>query len=395
MSAIREVPILEGLLLKLCKSTRNIGVPSIADTIDRLNYFVSTSVFAFFVLMTCAKQYIGSPIKCKSPYEFKSSWDEYVNSFCFVGKLRYIEQLYYEAGLSDDHAFYYYQWVPLLLTLQAFLFYLPNLLWLTIQKHLRVDLCTVLLNARDARSIDENNRKRKIIEVSTYLSNNIHSDSRGYFYHPSVYRFYKKYLQGSTIALLYLFIKFLYAANIIAQCFFLKAIIGRAFVDFGWKTAKKYWITSGEHETSLFPRNAFCDYYDRNNLGNNWHNTTVRCVLSINAFNEKIFVFIWFWLALLAIATFANLIYTLIFVIIPTRRRYYLQCLLKCAYDRGKCPPSNVSIDVFLLDLLQNDGVLIFRWIESHAGAIIAAEICKEMFEKQVGSLLKIHPIIT
>jgi hypothetical protein len=51
------------------------------DPVDRLNYFFTPTLLGFFALMVSAKQYVGSPIQCWMPMEFKGGWEEYAEVF--------------------------------------------------------------------------------------------------------------------------------------------------------------------------------------------------------------------------------------------------------------------------------------------------------------------------
>ena len=49
------------------------------------------------------------------------------------------------------------------------------------------------------------------------------------------------------------------------------------------------------------------------------------CLLALNIISEKIYVFVWFWLIILAVLTAGYMIYTIAVIAIPTLRKTMLQ----------------------------------------------------------------------
>ncbi|VDM84026.1 unnamed protein product [Strongylus vulgaris] len=62
--------------------------------------------------------------------EFKGGWEQYAEDYCFIQNTFFnrseIAKLQAEIG--------YYQWVPIVLALQAIMFYLPNWIWKTLHQ---------------------------------------------------------------------------------------------------------------------------------------------------------------------------------------------------------------------------------------------------------------------
>jgi hypothetical protein len=74
----------------------------------------------------------GDPITCWTPAEFPKIWSDFVNQFCFVEGTYFSDmksQLDYNEETRKRQFINYYQWVPYVLALQAFFFYMPRFVW--------------------------------------------------------------------------------------------------------------------------------------------------------------------------------------------------------------------------------------------------------------------------
>lgn len=102
------------------------------DSIDRLNYYYTTLMLMFFSIVVSAKQYVGSPIQCWIPAEFKGGWEQYTEDYCFIKNTYFLplhETIPNDYQRREEKEIGYYQWVPIVLALQALLFFVPNMIW--------------------------------------------------------------------------------------------------------------------------------------------------------------------------------------------------------------------------------------------------------------------------
>jgi len=122
------------------------------------------------------------------------------------------------------------------------------------------------------------------------------------------------------------------------------------------------------------------------------HRYSVQCVLPINLFNEKIFLFVWFWLAFVGIVALGSLaMWVARFGYAPGRRRYvrrhlnYVEPVVTEA-DRRRRKRKARS---FVGGYLDQDGVFILRLVAHNTSTVTVTEL--------VGSLwsnYKIKPFV-
>jgi len=134
----------------------------------------------------------------------------------------------------------------------------------------------------------------------------------------------------------------------------------------------------------------------------------VQCVLVINIFNEKIFIFLWFWYCLLMVITACSLIEWLWLVFVPYSGRSFLENHLQLSEmpfdpEGGRLVASSTLIrtiagsrpdmDRFINKYLHLDGVFILRMITAHTGFIFGTEMVLSLWrtfygiEQKVGSV--------
>lgn len=128
------------------------------------------------------------------------------------------------------------------------------------------------------------------------------------------------------------------------------------------------WQNSGK-----FPRVTLCDF-DIRVLGN-IHRHTVQCVLVINMFTEKIFIFLWIWFLILTIVTSVNFLFYAITLLIPALRVNFIMKYL----DLSDAPPDREKdkkhIRKFVIRFLRPDGVFILRMVAANSGTVLSTEL--------------------
>ncbi|KAG8191997.1 hypothetical protein JTE90_001733 [Oedothorax gibbosus] len=226
----------------------------------------------------------------------------------------------------------YYQWVALALLLQAILFYLPRYLWKTWEKG---TVKALALNLHDPLLTDAEKEKSLTLLVRSLNLHWGHFDA-----------YFRKYLFCEVLTLV----------NVLAQMWALDVFLDGVFTTFGIKVLQwSDWDQEYRNDPLVraFPRMTKCQFYDFGSSGD-VQRVDALCILPLNVLNEKIFIFLWFWMVLLLVLTGVTVFFRLMLAAMPMLR----YCVLvtrapqasKGALDRlvGRCRTS----DWFVLYLL-------------------------------------------
>uniref|UniRef100_A0A914C4U7 Innexin n=1 Tax=Acrobeloides nanus TaxID=290746 RepID=A0A914C4U7_9BILA len=74
----------------------------------------------------------GKPIECWLPAEYKDSWEDYTEIYCWARNTYWVSfhaNIPVEEQNRENHMISYYQWTPFFLVICAFMFYFPCLIW--------------------------------------------------------------------------------------------------------------------------------------------------------------------------------------------------------------------------------------------------------------------------
>ena len=106
---------------------------------------------------------------------------------------------------------------------------------------------------------------------------------------------------------------------------------------------------------------------------------TVQCVLPINLFNEKIFVFLWFWFVLVAIVTCFSFLGWTYRTMFRRNRVVVVKKYLKIT-DSLQNPSDKKLCKRFADQYLRDDGIFLLRIIEKNTNDILMTDLVNKMW---------------
>lgn len=193
----------------------------------------------------------------------------------------------------------------------------------------------------------------------------------------NVFCFWFAKREGKFLTGFYLFIKAMYATNVIGQFFILNSFLSMDFSWFGYEVLYKLFKEGEFTNSPRFPRITLCDFEIRQLQ--NLQRYTVQCVLPINLFNEKIFIFLWFWYFLVAVIATVSYLSWLYYVLIGYNRYRYVKKYLKIC-DNIRNEKDLKFAKKFADEYLRDDGVFILRVIAKNSSELVLTDIVNSLW---------------
>ncbi|VDN12686.1 unnamed protein product [Dibothriocephalus latus] len=275
----------------------------------------------------------------------------------------------------------YYQWVPLVLGLQAILYYLPRIIWsIFTYNRTGMDLQNVIRSANSASKDEGEKREKTVRHLAKSLELMLFSRRE---YHNRGARTERMLAllpgkrHGNNLIYYYLGIKLLYVLVGCCQLYlmyvFLRFDNREGYFFFGIRILAD--ITRGKPwtETQVFPRVGMCRHTLQHVAASN--KLFAQCVLPINMLNEKIYVFLYFFLSSVLLMTIFSVPLWLV-RIAARRQRHFVRRFLKMAdvYNRDDEKMRDL-INRFINEFLRQDGHFLLRMLSMNAGDLITVEI--------------------
>lgn len=367
------------------------GVPQLGsrnddDLADRLSHRFTTSLLMVFAVIVSSKQYVGEPIKCWLEAEFTGEWQKYTESYCWVKNTYYLGNKGFEN--KNEHIIRYYQWVPLILVGQALLFYLPVVFWRSLNKRSGVDVDNIVESAETFQLCNKTDeRKNNLNSITLQMQRFLNYKEEKYTgCNYSIVHIFSRIIhysvgsrQGNYLVVLYIVIKFTFLLNAILQFLAIGYFVGDSYYSYGVDFFAKTWSGGNVKTSPIFPRVTFCDFSIRKK-GDNTHTYSAQCVLSINLFNEIVFLLLWWWLIFVIIVTLYSFVKWFIGITHENERlrliRKHLDLMKKTT---GR---SDDHLKKFTHSYIKPDGWFIISLVAKNTNTITAAECVCSLWEK-------------
>ncbi|CAD5206232.1 unnamed protein product [Bursaphelenchus okinawaensis] len=352
------------------------------DVIDRANYVYTATMFGMFATITMAKQYVGEPLQCWIPPEFKGWWEKYSESYCFVENTYYAnihEKLPDSKADRESRELQYYQWVGFMMIGQMIFFILPKAVWNSLNLKTGLNIQSLISTSKltlkkGNNAVIKDNTKDDIQKASEYMKT-LHRFNKDRISTQSRKPLNAKFWNG-YITKLYLLFKVINLFNSIIQLYALNRFLGPKYTFWGYGLLMDLLQGKQWQESGHFPRVTYCDV-DVRLPGDVVAQYTLQCVLAINMFNEKIYIFIWFWLFGLSILNFLNLCNWIFLVLSEKNAIKFVQTQL--AYKNVDL--DSVKTKEFMGSYLYLDAVTTLRLVQLNCGDFVSSDLISYLYK--------------
>jgi len=305
----------------------------------KLYYKVSVVICMAGATIGIASQYFGDPISC----EFQGISSDLAQDYCWIHGSSYIPPQYqahmkcivdqYDRqgkrfkSADDAPDTSYYQWVVFVFAFQAAIFYLPFKLWTVLEANLVASFGTdgksPVMLSEDAKYDDGVVQEAVIEKFVKYY--------KAIFHHNSWY--FANFVMCEILNFVLLFAQFQMTDN----------FLSKKFRWYGWEAFEYYYYYTEEERRSpemglknpmcrVFPTVTSCNLPNVGaGGGEQVHNGL--CVLTQNIINEKIFLILWWWYAILAPISVAFFFYRICTIMFDGIRFSLLYKTVRSKYD--------------------------------------------------------------
>lgn len=333
----------------------------IDNAVFRLHYRTTATMMFVCCILVTANSLIGAPINCIAnngiPENVLNTYCWITSTFTLPGRMlgQVGQDVAYPgvgtAGGPEATYHTYYQWVPFMLFLQGTLFYFPHWLWKTWEEGRMRSITDGMRGA----VLHLNDRKDRQTLLVDYISESMH-----------LHNFY---------AVCYVICEVLNLVNVIGNIFFIDTFLNGAFLTYGTRVVE-FSQTDQENRTDpmieVFPRMTKCTFHKFGPSGTIQTHDSL-CVLALNILNEKIYIFLWFWLVVLSVLTAVNLIYRMAQFFSPLVRAYVIQRRTRLSYL--------VGLDA-LIRRLQLGDFFVINMLGKNMDTLIYREVLDELARK-------------
>uniref|UniRef100_A0A8R1U9Q2 Innexin n=1 Tax=Pristionchus pacificus TaxID=54126 RepID=A0A8R1U9Q2_PRIPA len=364
------------------------------DKVDRLNFQYTSYAYVFSAVLIMGKQFMGAPLLCWTPAEFKGGWIQYTHDYCLIENTYWVpmeDPALPPPAAREKMELPYYQWVQFVLVLLAFVFMIPHFIWRSLNWTSGVQVRSIIESCMQTMGKPaQRETVQKKIAAHIYHS----FEAMKSIEQRHKFTIMQRIAHGQTITLYYIAMKVLYIINLIFQITIIHVFLGhnplavfREGVNSDWKN------------TGLFPRSTMCDFEVRTK--GNINRYSVQCVLSLNMFNEKIFAVLFIWLCILLCITIANTMHWLTTIYSTSNRRNLAVRMLKSqgidqntlrieraaefsddslkkGEQKALIEHESNAFEQFVE--LTPDQATVIRLITANAGEIVASGVVKELY---------------